>query len=87
MDFLRCNGSTFDEDVYPELYEKNGNSNVLPLAITNFNTDITTGEETFLGYKTDGKWTYVKRYTQQFSNTSASFQHGLDLSSVSILKL
>ena len=85
--FLRCNGSTFDEDVYPELYEKNGNSNVLPLAITNFNTDITTGEETFLGYKTDGKWTYVKRYTQQFSNTSASFQHGLDLSSVSILKI
>lgn len=77
--FLRCNGSTFDEDVYPELYGKNGNSNVLPLAITNFNTDITTGEETFLGYKTDGKWTYAKRidFGALPNNTQKDVNHGL----------
>ena len=77
--FLRCNGSTFDQDVYPELYEKNGNSNVLPLAITNFNTDITTGEETFLGYKTDGKWTYAKRidFGALPNNTQKDVNHGL----------
>lgn len=83
--FLRTDGSTFDSSVYPELYAKNGNSNVLPLAITNFNTDITTGQETFLGYKTDGSWTYVKRYAQPFTDNSASFAHGLDLTAIKIV--
>lgn len=65
--YLKCDGSTFDEDKYPILYAKLGNRNVLPIELS-INDSWVLNEDVVTGKWYDGKPVY--RYTLQYTTAT-----------------